>query len=390
MSVPWWWALGLFASVALSPCGTLGRSFNVVNYGAKGDGKTLDTSAIQKTIAAACAQSGGSVILFPKDHVFLSFPVDLSKCRNIEVRLEKGATLLASDDVQNWPTSNDHFVDFVHGDGVEGITVSGPGWINGNGKKWYALVSQNSSLIEKFGRPMLLTFGNARDVLVKSLNLQDSPFYNIQMDTVGGIVSDTTILAPPDSPNTDGVVALGSNIFISGGRFAVGGGDNVRILANNTLVEKLQLGTGHGTCVGSVRDSWIQNITFRDIDFIGTKLGARVKTWPGAKGVVRNIEWSNIRFHMVREELINIDMFYRSANKTEPTSLQITDVRFKQMTSKGKQSKQVAGVFRCQPSSPCSASLDQIEFDAEVKPWACENAKISADQVVPPLSASCK
>ena len=68
------------------------KEFLITNYGAKADGKTLNTIAIQKAIDAAFKNKGGSVV-FPKGE-FLSGSIQMKS--NVSLRLEEGAVLLGS------------------------------------------------------------------------------------------------------------------------------------------------------------------------------------------------------------------------------------------------------------------------------------------------------
>ena len=65
--------------------------FSVTDFGATGDGHTIDTPAINKAIDAA-ATSGGGTVLFPAG-TYASFSIHLRS--NVELRFERGATLLA-------------------------------------------------------------------------------------------------------------------------------------------------------------------------------------------------------------------------------------------------------------------------------------------------------
>ena len=64
--------------------------FNVRQYGAIGDGKTLDTDAVNRTIAAA-ATAGGGTVLFPAG-VYLCFSIHLQSY--VHLYLDAGATIL--------------------------------------------------------------------------------------------------------------------------------------------------------------------------------------------------------------------------------------------------------------------------------------------------------
>ena len=75
-----------------------GTIFNIRSYGAKGDGKTLDTKAIDKAVAA-CVKAGGGTVLVPAG-TFVIGTVRLYS--NIELHLAPGAVLLASDNTNDY------------------------------------------------------------------------------------------------------------------------------------------------------------------------------------------------------------------------------------------------------------------------------------------------
>src|SRR5580698_5909876 len=67
--------------------------FNVRQFGAIGDGKTLDTDAVNRTIAAAAAAGGGTV-LFPAG-IYLCFSIHLANY--VHLYLDAGSTILAAE-----------------------------------------------------------------------------------------------------------------------------------------------------------------------------------------------------------------------------------------------------------------------------------------------------
>ena len=118
--------------------------YNVKEYGAVGDGKTLDSDAINKTIEAAAA-SGGGTVHFPAG-TYLSYSIRLKS--NISLYLDQGVTLLAAKpDGENGydpaePNPTDMYQDFGHshwhnsliwGENLENISILGPGLIYGDG-----------------------------------------------------------------------------------------------------------------------------------------------------------------------------------------------------------------------------------------------------------------
>ena len=118
--------------------------FNVKEFGAVGDGKTLDSPAINKTIEAASSNKGGTVY-FPAG-TYLSTSIHLKS--NIAIYLDQGATILAADPKDGYkydlPEENkwNEYQDFGHtyfhnslmwGENIENISILGPGLINGEG-----------------------------------------------------------------------------------------------------------------------------------------------------------------------------------------------------------------------------------------------------------------
>ena len=134
-------------------CGAVGRAdapasrvFDVRAYGAAGDGKTLDSDAINRTILAAAATGGGTVLFPPGTYVSASIRLK----SNITLWIEAGATIEAVDPTRapyDLPEPNDwgdkfHYQDYGHshwqnsliwGIALENVSILGPGRIHGRG-----------------------------------------------------------------------------------------------------------------------------------------------------------------------------------------------------------------------------------------------------------------
>src|SRR3954464_9903179 len=120
-------------------------AYNVKAFGAKGDGKTLDTPAVNRAIERAAAAGGGTV-RFPAG-IYLCFSIRLKS--NIALYLDQGATIVAADPKEakgsyDLPEPNewDMYQDFGHshwqnsliwGEGLENVSILGPGLIDGQG-----------------------------------------------------------------------------------------------------------------------------------------------------------------------------------------------------------------------------------------------------------------
>jgi polygalacturonase len=118
--------------------------FNIRDFGAKGDGVTVDTPAIRAAIEAA-AQAGGSEVVFPAGH-YLSFSIPLQS--GVHLYLAEGCVLEAADPAihngaYDLPEPHiDLYQDFGHshwrnsliyGIEVEDVSITGPGTIDGKG-----------------------------------------------------------------------------------------------------------------------------------------------------------------------------------------------------------------------------------------------------------------
>ncbi len=119
--------------------------YDVRAYGARGDGKEIDSTAIQKAIDAA-ADAGGGTVKFPAG-IYLSYSIRLKS--HIQLHLDPGAVLLAAvphEGVGSYdspePNDFDMYQDFGHshwqnsliwGIGLEDVSITGPGLINGEG-----------------------------------------------------------------------------------------------------------------------------------------------------------------------------------------------------------------------------------------------------------------
>lgn len=127
--------------------------FDVRTYGATGDGKTVDSPAINKAIEAAAAAGGGTVV-FPAGN-YICFSIRLKS--KVNLYLDQGATIIAADspkpgettgymggtyDAAEPKTAWDAYQDYGHnhwhnsliwGEGISDISITGPGLIWGRG-----------------------------------------------------------------------------------------------------------------------------------------------------------------------------------------------------------------------------------------------------------------
>ena len=131
-------ALGLTGCAADSCVALAVRArkvFDVRQFGAKGDGKTLDTAAIQKALDE-CGKAGGGVVRFPAG-TYLSQPLEIRS--KTTLLLEEGAMLKATDDPKDYlpadvtwedilaGRSKGPFTHFLSGKKLTDVTITGQG-----------------------------------------------------------------------------------------------------------------------------------------------------------------------------------------------------------------------------------------------------------------------
>ena len=175
------------AILVLAACSSLAAqkpsAFDVRNFGAKGDGKALDSPAINKAIDAASAAGGGTVLLTAV--TYRAFSIRLKS--NVALYLDQGATILAAspndgDGKYDLPEPNqwDQYQDFGHshwqnsliwGENLVNVSILGPGRIWGKGLVRTGSQSrtkeQNDALEKQGPDPKAGPFGypNARDAV---------------------------------------------------------------------------------------------------------------------------------------------------------------------------------------------------------------------------------
>ncbi len=288
------------------------KIFDVRDYGAKGDGTTLDTAAIQKALHE-CGKAGGGTVLFSAG-TFLSQPIQIRTKTTVE--LDKGATLQATTNQLDFMKTSgvwykapkNSFIPFVYGKNLTDVTFTGGGTIDGGGSAWWGEAELARERVPGYTlpRPNLVVLQRCQHVRMENITLQNSPELNFGPDECEDVVvTNITILNPAHSANTDGVDPSNcKNVLITKCRIDTGD-DNIAIKSGHKVagrdfaVEDITVTDctflhGHGMSIGSETLGGVHNVTVKNCTFENTENGLRIKSQRGKGGLVENIVYENI------------------------------------------------------------------------------------------------
>ena len=193
-------------------------NYLITDYGAVGDGTTLNTAAIQKAIDA-CTSCGGGRVVIPAGK-FLSGTICLKS--NVELYLESGAELISSLDPADMPDLMGGFEDDNRDTGWEGgcfllarhaenVTISGTGRIDGRGREVFYEDdtdggSHESPLKVRGYRPRMSFLEDVRNLTVRDVTFYDAAFWTLHMAGCRDVLIDGIRIENNErGPNNDGI-----------------------------------------------------------------------------------------------------------------------------------------------------------------------------------------
>jgi polygalacturonase len=285
-------AMALFAAIPASALNSTSIC-NPREYGARGDGVSKDTVAIQAAIDACETKGGGTVRLTAG--TYLSAPIVLKS--NISLQLDKGAMLLGSADHGDYPPKAEFrepgLQSLVSATGASNVVIKGEGIIDGAGKTWWEMARsfKNSGVMgSDHPRPRLVVFDHCKHVVVEGITIQNSPMWQLvpyYSDDV--VIRRIKVLAPVNSPNTDAIDPFSSSNVRIDHVIADVGDDDIAIKSgaigsagpdapsHDITITDCTFLHGHGLSIGSEIAGGAGNIRAERIHFKGTDNGIRVK-----------------------------------------------------------------------------------------------------------------
>ncbi len=272
-------------------------TFNVRDFGARGDKSSLDTAALQSAVDA-CSKAGGGEVMVPAGD-YLSGKITLKS--NIALKLEPGATIWASGDARDYslsPKAEGNWYLFV-AEGQENISIVGDGRIEGVGK-------DDLDRREPEGGPLpphrfgIIRFQNCRQIHLRNFKIFYSDWHTVIFANCEKVfVDNLSVINNFFHTNSDGIDPEScKDVFISN-CYIIAGDDCIcpktekgcpldNLVVQNCILESVaaafKLGTGSS---GDFRDIKVSNCVIRNS---GVGLGIFMKDG----GTVERVSFSNI------------------------------------------------------------------------------------------------
>ncbi len=184
--------------------------FFIRDYGAIGDGTTLNTVPVQAAINA-CAESGGGKVIIPSGK-YLTGTIILKS--NVELHFERNATLMGSTHHEDYPLQplpeyRSHkdqlggFYALIYAEGAENIAITGPGTIDGQGKLQKPRPNPKAGDID--GRPRNILFISCRNIRIEGLHLRNSGVWNQHYLNCENVIINNINVYNHSNRNNDGI-----------------------------------------------------------------------------------------------------------------------------------------------------------------------------------------
>ncbi|XP_022930689.1 exopolygalacturonase-like [Cucurbita moschata] len=360
------------------------------------------TTALANAWKDACASGRSSAIVIPGGTFEVREGNFAGPCKN-RIDFQLGGTLRAPKALPG-----DNWIIFAH---IDRLTVSGGGVFDGQGKEAWGK-NDCHKRINCAQLPVSLRFNFITNSIVTRITSLDSKNFHINVLGCNNLtLHNINIIAPGNSPNTDGIhIGRSNKITITKSKIATGDdcislGDGSRQIE----VANVTCGPGHGISVGSLgrytNEEPVEGVLVKNCTMINTTNGVRIKTWPGsaAGGTATDMHFLDIIMVNVGNPIL-IDQEYcpwNQCNRQVPSKIKISKVSFENI--RGSSATPVAIKLICSRSFPC----EEVKFrDIDLTPNGItgpitsqctnvrpivsgkQNPKICASPYQPPLNCS--
>jgi hypothetical protein len=328
----------LFICICFFEFTVLGAQYNIIDFGAKADGATVNTKAIQDVINK-CTHEGGGTVIVPTG-IFISGTLHLYS--NVCLHLQSGAILRGSANLEDYekyippkPFKPIH-LGLLFTEDAENITISGEGEIDGNGDQFFYLDKAKSlsadatkytrqkdnfrhvengigdgPVVPKDRPYQMFIFSNCKKITVKDIRISSAPFWCMHFADcdavyVNGIRLWNNLLAP----NADGIdITSCTNVIIDGcdiragddalaivgydHHFEIPGFRHLRHISENIIISNCNLQSySSGIRIGFLDQNSVRNVHVNNVNITNSTRGIGI--FLRDEGSLENIFLSNI------------------------------------------------------------------------------------------------
>lgn len=303
------------------------KEFNVRRFGAKGDGQTKDTAAIQKALDACAAAGGGTVVVPAGDYLAGSIVIGA----NTTLQMESRASFTGSRDVADYPLVKVRWEgEFREGhralicaDNANNISIRGPGLIfgpplsvsrlrNPRGPVLIELTGCTNVTLENFAtqyqqlwsiHPLFCENLTARNLIIRSISFNGD---GIDVDSCRNVRIEHCSIDTGDD-----AIALKSGRGMEAVR--IGRPTENVVITNCSLASSIFA----GLAVGSEMSGGIRNVRIEHCYISGRQNGIYLKSRDGRGGYIENITGSDLLVNH-SPTFVGIDLLKKGIQASEP------------------------------------------------------------------------
>lgn len=328
------------------------HSVSILEFGAVGDGKTLNTLAFQNAIfyLKSFADKGGAQLYVPPGR-WLTGSFNLTS--HLTLFLARGAVIFGSQNPSHWEVieplpsygrgielPGPRYQSLISGYMLRDVVVTGDnGTIDGQGSIWWDWFNSHSL---NYSRPHLVEFTLSENIVVSNLTFLNAPAYNIHPVYCSNVhVENVSIYAPPESPYTVGIVPDSSDhVCIEDSSISIGhdaislksGWDEYGIAygrpTTNVHIRRLHLRSSSGSSIafGSEMSGGISNVEVHQVHLYNSPTGIEFRTTRGRGGYVKQIIISNAELENIVTAIVaNGNSGSHPDDKFDPDALPVLD-----------------------------------------------------------------
>jgi polygalacturonase len=321
------------------------RDFRITDYGATGNGQSLNTDAFARAIKA-CSDAGGGRVIVPAG-TWLTGPIELLS--HIELHLEANALIQFTRDHAAYANGHGGTTSPISCVGREDIAITGEGVLDGAGDAWrpvkkgkmtaaqWSALQSSGGVLSPDGkiwwpsrdimendrlRPYMVAFNKCSRILVQGVTLRNSPkFIFCPQHCTDLTVDHAHLFNEWWAQNGDGMDISACKRVIIYGCTVNAGDDGICMKSSgaspdgpalqDVVIAGCTVFRAHGGFViGSNTDGGMHDIFVSDCNFIGTDIGLRFKSNAGRGGLVSDIFVNGITMKNIVNEAVLFDTYY--------------------------------------------------------------------------------